>query len=224
MDRPSLLDRNGAFIESGVVPPDAVALVREQFAHVSGRPGARGFNLTNDVAELVGPAGRMGALARDASRADVKPVRVLLFDKTPESNWAVPWHQDRTIAVKERADTEGYGRWTVKDGVVHVEPPVSLLEEMVTLRLFVDDCDEGNGPLRIATGSHRYGRLPAANVNALARQSDVLVCTGLTGDVLVMRTLAVHSSRAASAPAHRRVLHVDYSASDLPPPLAWKLH
>ena len=224
MDRPSLLDRNGAFIESGVVSPNAVALLRERFAHVSGRPGTRGFDITDDVAELIGPAGRMGALARDVSRADMKPVRVLLFDKTPESNWAIPWHQDRTIAVKERADTEGYGPWTVKDGVVHVEPPVSLLEEMVTLRLFVDDCDEGNGPLRIAMGSHRCGRLPAANVNALARQSDILVCTGRAGDVLVMKTLAVHSSAAAGAPAHRRVLHVDYSAADLPPPLAWKLN
>jgi hypothetical protein len=224
MDRPSLLDRNGAFIESGVVPQNAVALLREQFADVSGRPGTRGFNLTDDVADLIGPAGRMGALARHVACAEVKPVRVLFFDKTPESNWAIPWHQDRAIAVEQRADTEGYGPWSVKDGVVHVEPPVSLLEEMVTLRLFVDDCDEGNGPLQIATGSHRCGRLPAANVSALARQSGVFVCTGLAGDVLVMRTLAVHSSRAASTPAHRRVLHVDYSVSDLPPPLAWKLH
>ncbi len=28
-------------------------------------------------------------------------VRSLLFDKTPESNWPVLWHQDRTIAVTE---------------------------------------------------------------------------------------------------------------------------
>ena len=224
MDRRSLLDRNGAFIESGVVSPNVVALLRERFEGVAGRPGTRGFDLTDDVAELIGPAGRIGSLARDASRADVRAVRVLFFDKTPEANWAIPWHQDRTIAVKERADAEGFGPWTVKDGVVHVEPPVSLLEEMVTLRLFVDNCDEGNGPLRIAIGSHRCGRLPAANVNTLARQSDILVCTGLAGDVLVMKTLALHSSTAARAPGHRRVLHVDYSASDLPPPLAWKLN
>jgi len=223
MDRRSLLDRNGAFIESGVVSPSAVALLRERFAGVAGRPGTRGFDITDEVAELIGP-GPIGSLARDVSRVDVKAVRVLFFDKTPESNWAIPWHQDRTIAVKERVDIEGYGPWTVKDGVVHVEPPVALLEAMVTLRLFVDDCDASNGPLRIAIGSHRHGRLPAANVHALARQSDILVCTGLAGDVLVMKTLAAHSSAAARAPAHRRVLHVDYSAADLPPPLAWKLN
>jgi|KBSSwiStaDraftv2_1062776.scaffolds.fasta_scaffold644547_2 hypothetical protein len=90
MDRPSLLDRNGAFIESGVVSPNAVALLRERFAHVSGRPGTRGFDITDDVAELIGPAGRIGSLARDVSRADVTAVRVLFFDKTPESNWAIP--------------------------------------------------------------------------------------------------------------------------------------
>jgi hypothetical protein len=39
------------------------------------------------------------------------PVRALFFDKTPEANWPVLWHQDLTIAV---AGHEGWGPWSVK--------------------------------------------------------------------------------------------------------------
>lgn len=34
-------------------------------------------------------------------------VRGILFDKIPEANWKVPWHQDVTIAVRAREDVLG---------------------------------------------------------------------------------------------------------------------
>jgi len=37
-------------------------------------------------------------------------VRGILFNKTPNSNWKVAWHQDRTIAVRGRKDVPQYGR------------------------------------------------------------------------------------------------------------------
>jgi hypothetical protein len=50
-------------------------------------------------------------------------VRGILLNKTPDSNWKVAWHQDRTIAVRQRKDTESFGPWTIKAGVLHVQPP-----------------------------------------------------------------------------------------------------
>src|SRR5690348_17331497 len=41
------------------------------------------------------------------------PVRAILFDKTPDANWNVLWHQDLSIAVKEKRDVLGYGPWSV---------------------------------------------------------------------------------------------------------------
>jgi ectoine hydroxylase-related dioxygenase (phytanoyl-CoA dioxygenase family) len=111
----------------------------------------------------------------------------------------------------------------VKDGVDHVEPPISILEDMLTLRLFVDDCDGDNGPLEVAIGSHRFGRLPGAEMSTFVRRATIFVGAGRAGDVLVMKTLAVHSSKRARLPGHRRVLHVDYAASELPVPLEWML-
>src|SRR5258708_17056896 len=75
-------------------------------------------------------------------------VRGLLFDKTPEASWGVPWHQDLTIAVKARTEAAVYGPWTVKGGVPHVQPPGSVLEQMLTVRVHLDETDEERAPLQ----------------------------------------------------------------------------
>jgi hypothetical protein len=98
---------------------------------------------------------------------------------------------------------------------------VSVLEEMVTLRLFIDDCDARNGPLEVARGSHRRGRVPAKDAKCIAEGSEIFIATGRVADVLAMRLLAIHSSRKAAAPDHRRVLHVDYASGELPKPIEW---
>ena len=37
------------------------------------------------------------------------PVRAILFDKNADQNWSLGWHQDRTIAVRQRIDIDGFG-------------------------------------------------------------------------------------------------------------------
>ena len=151
----------------------------------------------------------------------MRPVRILLFDKTEATNWAVPWHQDRTIAVRERHDVVRFESWNVKDGVVHVEPPVGLLARMATLRPHLDDTGDDNGPLDILPGSHRLGRLPAAEVVRHGREQTCVRCAAGRGDVLAMRLLTLHRSDRSLRPSRRRVLHVDFSPDDLPTPLLW---
>ncbi len=89
------------------------------------------------------------------------PVRGLLFDKTTETNWMVPWHQDLTIAVRARVETPGFAPWTVKEGVPHVQPPVEIMARMVAVRVPLDEDEPSRGPLRVIPGSHREGRLGA---------------------------------------------------------------
>ena len=62
-----------------------------------GVPAVRELAESAPFRKLIEPILGAGALA----------VRGLLFDKTAEANWVVPWHQDVTIAVKERVDLEG---------------------------------------------------------------------------------------------------------------------
>jgi ectoine hydroxylase-related dioxygenase (phytanoyl-CoA dioxygenase family) len=86
-------------------------------------------------------------------------VRTTLFDKTGSANWKVPWHQDVTIAIQERRDIDGYGPWSIKEGVTHVQPPAQVLERMITVRVHLDDCPASNGALRVMPGTHKLGKL-----------------------------------------------------------------
>jgi hypothetical protein len=223
-DLSDALERDGALVVADILGAPQVKRLRAEFEGIEdARPGRRQFALSPCAAVLIGPDGALGSLAASLAGASANPVRLIYFDKTPQSNWAVPWHQDRTIAVRERQDVSGFGPWSLKDGVLHVEPPVSLMDTMLTLRVFVDDCSADNGPLEVAFGSHRCGRLASADIAGVAGRAGVFIATGRAGDVLAMKTLAVHRSARATRAAHRRVLHVDYATVDLPAPLAWAL-
>jgi ectoine hydroxylase-related dioxygenase (phytanoyl-CoA dioxygenase family) len=152
-----------------------------------------------------------------------RAVRILYFDKTPDKNWAVPWHQDRTIAVANRVDMPGFGPWSVKAGIRHVEPPESILRNIVSLRLHLDDCGSDNGPLLALRGSFRLGRVPAQEIRPHVDRGEIEVCCARAGDVVAMRGLTIHASERVLRPGHRRVLHVDFSCADLPGDLEWAL-
>jgi hypothetical protein len=145
-------------------------------------------------------------------------VRGLYFDKPPDSNWSLPWHQDLTIAVQGHSlPSERFKNRTLKAGVPHVEAPDEVLQQMLTLRIHLDDVTDENGPLHVLPGSHvgrglelAYG--PPVTIFASA------------GDVLAMRPLLAHSS-SASQPGtqrHRRVIHLEFAAlRELPDGYRW---
>jgi hypothetical protein len=87
---------------------------------------------------------------------DAFAVPATLFDKTADANWLVPWHQDLTICVKKKVDVPGYGPWTIKAGVPHVQPPVAILDRRLAVRIHLDNCSERNGALRVLPGTHRF--------------------------------------------------------------------
>lgn len=222
-----LFERDGAAILRGAVSASVMTEIAEAFAgRIDGRPGVRSLHVPPEISRIVSPDGPFGCLAQ-AFRPDgggvMTPVRIVFFDKTPEANWAVPLHQDRTIAVNERHDVAGFDNWNVKDGVAHVEPPIELLMRMVTLRLHLDDAGDDNGALDIVPGSHMRGRIPAAEVLGVARREPVVRCAAKSGDVLAMRLVTLHKSERAAKPSRRRVLHVDFSPDRLPPPLEWRI-
>jgi hypothetical protein len=149
------------------------------------------------------------------------PVRAIFFDKNPEANWSVPWHQDLAIAVEDQIQTPGFTGWSVKDGTLHVHPPEEVLANMVTLRLHLDDCDAGNGALKVIAGSHLAGKIPSNKISRWVGENEQTVCEIRKGGVLLMRPLLLHSSSPAESPRHRRVLHIEYATQELPNGLKW---
>jgi hypothetical protein len=149
------------------------------------------------------------------------PVRALFFDKLAGANWQVGWHQDLSIAVAERVETPGFTGWSVKQGVLHVQPPASVLEHMLTLRIHLDECDEDSGPLRVLRGSHRHGRLNDEQIEHWQETGEAVTCLVPRGGMLLMRPLLLHASSPAKNPRHRRVIHLEYAAHALPAGLRW---
>ena len=149
------------------------------------------------------------------------PVQCTLFAKSGTRNWLVALHQDLSIPVAERIEAPGCAGWSEKGRDVFVQPPVSVLEQLVAVRLHVDDCDQGNGALRVVPGSHRLGRLSAAEGASARGELGEQTVRARAGDALVMKPLLLHASSKAANPLPRRVLHFVFGPEDLPDGLRW---
>ena len=160
-------------------------------------------------------------IAKEILGDKAKPIRAVFFDKLPGANWNVAWHQDTSIIVNTKVEIAGFSAWREKQGVMHVEPPEEYLSNIVTLRVHLDPANTETGVLRVIPESHKDGRVSSNNILDIVERSEVMECTANMGDVLIMNPLLFHSSRKATKPKHRRVIHLEYSAMSLPKPLSW---
>jgi len=155
---------------------------------------------------------------------DAVAVQCTLFRKSALRNWKVASHQDLSIPVAAPAADPRLWAWSRKQGRHFVQAPVELLERLLAVRLHLDDCGAGDGPLRVVAGSHRYGRLDAAAATALRRARSETACTAVRGDLLIMRPLLLHASSKASRPAgRRRVLHFLFGPRAIGYSLHWSI-
>jgi ectoine hydroxylase-related dioxygenase (phytanoyl-CoA dioxygenase family) len=226
------LEVNGFAVVSDVVKRDEVAEVTSAIEQVHDGAGGRRAGAAHGIRnalQVVPEARRIAEHSEIMQRVHellgdgALCTRAILFDKNPAANWAVPWHQDTTIAVRARPTTDppGFGPWSIKAGVHHVQPPAEVLASMLTLRVHLDDCGENNAPLRVIPGSHRQGILEGDAFERVRRSYEPVTCTVATGGILLMRPLLLHASSAAISPAHRRVLHLEWAAGPLPAGLDW---
>lgn len=184
------------------------------------RGGIRNLLTISDVNDLASSFS-VRAMVEEILGPEARVVRGTLFDKTAGANWKVPWHQDVTIEVQSRVDVEGFGPWSMKAGVLNVQPPSSVMDQMISLRFHLDDCPEQNGALRVIPGTHIRGKLGEREVQGIGEGSASVVCSMKRGGLLMMRPLLVHASSASATPGHRRVIHLDFSAATLPTGMAW---
>jgi len=211
-------------IECDSLACELSALFEDQKACTNNKIGGiRNLLRTSPVVAQLATSPALKSIVAEGAGQKAFPVRAIFFDKTAETNWLVPWHQDLAIAVSERIETPGFGGWSVKDGVVHVHPPCEILESMVTLRLHLDDCDAGNGALKVIPGSHWRGKLTPSDISGWTEQT-AFICEASKGDALLMRPLLLHASSPAQNPTHRRVLHIEYATTQLPNGLKWFNH
>ena len=208
-----------------VVAPELLDRIATDLASCTSddRGGLRNpFEVSAGVHELARCA-PVRAVAESVLGAECFVARGIFFDKTPSANWKVVWHQDLTIAVREQRNVPGFGPWSVKEGVVHVQPPADVLERMLAVRVHLDDCMAENGPVRVLPGSHTVGKLTASEVDEWRARSPVVDCLVARGGILAFRPLLLHASSPAIRPGHRRVVHLEFAVGDLPDGLDWRM-
>ena len=175
-------------------------------------PEVAELSLNSKVAELVEAVLGAGAFM----------VRSTLFDKTEGANWGVFWHQDLSIAVKERHEVEGFHAWTRKAGVQCVQPTVQIMSRILAVRLHLDDCFAANGALKVLPGSHRSDALTSDRIEEISSSVNEVVCEVPAGGAVLMSPLLLHASSPMINPGHRRVIHLEFTAQELPQPLEWR--
>jgi hypothetical protein len=170
-----------------------------------------------DLAERLRTDWRVRCLLSDDARA----VQCTLFVKSPSQNWLVALHQDLSIPVAERVVSSRCGGWSEKEGDLFVQPPVAVLEQLLAVRLHLDDCNDRNGALRVVPGSHRLGRLSQSDLLGARKQRGERTVSVPRGGAMVMRPLLLHASSKATGDSIRRVLHFVFGPPALPDGLRW---
>jgi ectoine hydroxylase-related dioxygenase (phytanoyl-CoA dioxygenase family) len=217
------VDARGWAVTGPVVPPaDLAALAGDPaLAAADARGGVRNL-LDLPVVRALARSAPVRAAAEAVLGPGCFAVRGLMFDKRAAANWKVPWHQDLTVAVRERLGVAGFDLWSFKAGVAHAQATVGLLERMLAVRVHLDDCGPDNGPLRLIPASHRSGHLSAAEIEAWRERHAADVGLAASGAILGFRPLLLHASGPAAAPGPRRVVHLEFAADRLPGGLQWR--
>ena len=160
-------------------------------------------------------------LARSLLGSKPSIVWVIFFDKTPDKNWLVTWHQDKTIALNKKLEVNGWGPWSVKDKTHHVQPSIEVLNKMITFRLHLDETNKNNGCLKVIPKSHELGILSQQELTNVVNKQEPYLCEAKEGDLLLMKPHIIHSSSKSLNAGHRRVVHIEYSNYPLPESLSW---
>ncbi len=221
----STFEAGGFAVISRVVSRRGVKALRAEADGVLRRSGCRGGarNLLHrsDCFRSAAELPELSTLASEALGLQAWPTKLTLFDKSKAANWLIRWHQDLTITVRERRPVAGFEAWSLKEGVIHVRPPVKVLENVVAIRLHLDDTPATNGALRVIPGTHQLGRLTREEIATERQKRPEVTCEVGSGGAMLMSPLLLHASSKSAFLARRRVLHIEYSGQDLPGGLEW---
>ncbi len=148
-------------------------------------------------------------------------VKSVYFEKNRDADWFVAWHQDLPINVNEKVETEGFSTWTFRDNLHSVIPPLEISQNILAIRIHLDDTTVANGALEVIPGSHRKRHSPE-EIQTITENSFSEHCEINSGGIQVLRPLLLYRSAKTKNHKKRRVIHLEFSAEELPGKLEWR--
>lgn len=213
--------RDGFVLVPGVLAADGRASV---LAELQGRvgqgPGSRQLLTLPWCQRLAGQLRAAPGLS-DLIPPGHLAVQCTYFEKSRDTNWLVALHQDLAIPVRRKLEHPALHGWALKEATHFVQAPPQVLEQLVAVRVHLEDCGPNDGPLRVVPGSHAMGVIDSAEALQLRGQRGEATCPAAQGAALVMRPLLLHASSKASGSSRRRLLHFLFGPAQLPYGLAW---
>lgn len=181
--------------------------------------GVRAFLKSNpELNSLVFNENLLKIISNISKKAQL--IKSIYFDKPPNANWIVNWHQDLTINVNQKIVTERFKNWRVLKERTVVQPSLTMLENIFTIRIHLDDCTKENGALRVIKNSHQQGVIEVKNgIDHLKNQE--VICEVRKGGILLMKPLILHFSKRTENNFNRRVIHLEFCDMELPEGLCW---
>lgn len=146
--------------------------------------------------------------------------KAIFFDKTSDENWYVTWHQDVSIHVAKKIETEGFHGWTIREGMIGVCPPLDVAKQTFTVRVHLDDTTAANGGVKVIPGSHNKV-LSDEEIQLITSSSTPVACDVQAGGVHLMKPLLLHASSKTRSVRRRRVIHMEFTSRKLPNGLEW---
>lgn len=196
MIRPASIEQHGFAIIPFVLKAEEIETLLKYFIDLEPHRSRAGIRhlLRHPAVSQIANDPRMLGLAQSVLGHNAFPFRATLFEKSSEANWLITWHQDTALPLREKHEIPGWGPWSVKEGVTYAHAPAAALEQVIALRLHLDDSTDQNGPLRVIPGTHSNGVLHDYEVESIVAKSEPVTCAVAKGGVIVMRPLIIHAS------------------------------
>jgi len=210
------VEQLGYAILSHVVPAGMVVEIAEEISQSTPHRSQAGVRHAMHLASVteIASSSELIALVGDVLGPQAFPFRATIFDKSPDANWLVVWHQDTSLPLRNRQEAPGWGPWSTKEGIHYAHAPSDVLSQVLALRVHLDDSTVDNGPLKVLPGTHTLGILEDDRIHRLSEQVAAVECVVPRGAVMAMRPLLVHASSKSHSDVPRRVLHIEYAASE----------
>ncbi len=123
------VEQDGYAIVPNAFTPEEVqslALTLESSNLPRSRAGIRHLLSNTAIAQIANDSRVLG-IAQSILGDDAFPFKATLFDKSPDTNWLITWHQDTALPLREKQEIDGWGPWSTKEGVTYAHAPAKAL-------------------------------------------------------------------------------------------------